>query len=176
MKITPLEIKRQQFKKTMRGYDPVEVDTFLDMISNDLEDMIRRNKELSDRVVELETQLRDYKNMEKTLQQTLMQAQEASGKSIENSRKEAQLIIQEAELKASQIVEKARADFGRVKEEVASLKARKESILSRLKVLLNSEIELIRALEIDDDSVQRQDSSLGTGKDHLEIEEILKKL
>ncbi|HWP81449.1 MAG TPA: DivIVA domain-containing protein [Bacteroidota bacterium] len=176
MKITPLEIKRQQFKKTMRGYDPVEVDTFLDMISNELEDIIRRNKELNDRVLELETQLRDYKNMEKTLQQTLMQAQEASGKSIENSRKEAQLIIQEAELKASQIVEKARADFGRVKEEIASLKARKESILSRLKVLLSSEIELIRALEIDDDSVKHQDPSLGTGKDHLEIEEILKKL
>jgi len=82
MKITPLEIKRQQFKKVMRGYDPVEVDTFLDMLSTEMEDLVRANRELTDRVLGLETQLSDYKNMEKTLQQTLMQAQETSGKSI----------------------------------------------------------------------------------------------
>ncbi len=175
MKITPLEIKRQQFKKVMRGYDPVEVDTFLDMLSHELEDVLSRNKELKDKLIELETQLKDYKNMEKTLQQTLLQAQETSGKEIENSRKEATLIVQEAELKASQIVDKARMDFGRMKEEIANLKARKESILSRLKVLLTSEIDLIKALEIDDDP-SHQDSSRGTGKDHIEIDEILKKL
>jgi len=176
MKITPLEIKRQQFKKVMRGYDPVEVDTFLDMIANDLEDLLTSQKDVGDKVVELETQLRDYKNMEKTLQQTLMQAQEASGKSIENSRKEAELIVHEAQLKASQIVEKARLDFGRAKEEIANLKARKESILSRLKVLLTSEIELIRALEIDDSEVPPSDPSLGTAREQVDIDEILKKL
>ncbi len=176
MKITPLEIKRQQFKKVLRGFDPVEVETFLDMISNELEDQLKTNKELRDKVIELEVQLRDYKNMEKTLQQTLMQAQETSGKSIENSRKEAQLIVQESELKASQILDKARLDFARMKEEIASLKARKESILSRLKVLLSSEIELIRALEIDDEGVVPQDSSKGTGKEYIEVDEIVKKL
>jgi hypothetical protein len=62
-----------------------------------------------------------------------------------------------------------------MKEEIANLKARKESILSRLKVLLTSEIDLIKALEIDDDASQ-QDTSKGTGKSHLEIDEILKKL
>jgi cell division initiation protein len=175
MKITPLEIKRQQFKKVMRGYDPVEVDTFLDMLSHELEDVLSRNKELKDKQIELETQLKDYKNLEKTLQQTLLQAQETSGKEIENSRKEATLIVQESELKAAQIVDKARMDFGRMKEEIANLKARKESILSRLKVLLRSEIDLIKALEIDDDPSQ-QDSSRGTGKDNIEIDEILKKL
>ncbi len=124
MKITPLEIKRQQFKKVMRGYDPVEVDTFLDMLSHELEDVLARNKELKDKQIELETQLKDYKNMEKTLQQTLLQAQETSGKEIENSRKEATLIVQESELKANQIVDKARMDFSRMKEEIANLKAR----------------------------------------------------
>ena len=175
MKITPLEIKRQQFKKVMRGYDPVEVDTFLDMLSHELEEVISRNKDLRDKTIELETQLKDYKNMEKTLQQTLLQAQETSGKEIENSRKEATLIVQESELKASQIVDKAIMDFARMKEEIANLKARKESILSRLKVLLTSEVDLIKALEIDDDASQ-QDNSRGTGKNHIEIDEILKKL
>lgn len=176
MKITPLEIKRQQFKKVMRGYDPVEVDTFLDMLSNEMEEALTKNKELRDKLIEIETQLKDYKNMEKTLQQTLMQAQETSGKEIENSKREANLIVQEAELKASQIVDKARMDFSRMKEEISNLKSRKESILSRLKVLLSSEVDLIRALEIDDDDSSKQDTSKGTGKAHIEIDEILKKL
>ncbi len=176
MKITPLEIKRQQFKKVMRGFDSVEVETFLDMVSNDLEEILRENRDLGDKVIELETQLADYKQIEKTLQQTLLQAQETSGKSIENSRKEADLIVKEAELKAQQIVEMARADFARIKEEISSLKARKEAVISRLKVLLSSELDLIRALEIDEDELVNKDRSKGTGKAQLALDDILKKL
>jgi len=175
MKITPLEIKHQRFKKGMRGYDIVEVETFLEMVANELEELIKENRDLKDKIIEQETQLADYKNMEKTLQQTLIQAQEASGKSIENSRKEAELIIKEAEVKASQIVEKARLDFARVKEEITQLKARKESIISKLKVLLSSELNLLKALEVEEES-EKTDPSKGTGKEFLEIEEILKKL
>ncbi len=176
MKITPLEIKRQQFKKVMRGYDSVEVETFLDMVSNDLEDVLGENKHLRDKLIEMETQLADYKQMEKTLQQTLLQAQETSGKSIENSRKEADLIIKEAELKAQQIVDSARTDFARIKEEISSMKARKESVISRLKILLSSELDLIRALEIDDDDGSSRDTSKGSGKTKLALDDILKKL
>ncbi|MCU0453653.1 MAG: DivIVA domain-containing protein [Bacteroidetes bacterium] len=176
MKITPLEIKRQQFKKVMRGFDPVEVETFLDMLSNELEEHVRTTKDLRDRILELETQLADYKQMEKTLQQTLMQAQEASGKSIENSRKEADLIIRDAELKAQQIIDKARMDFSKIKEEISTLKARKESVLSRLKILLSSELDLIRALGVDDEDRTSGDGSKGSGKDKLELDSILKNL
>lgn len=176
MKITPLEIKRQQFKRVLRGLDPVEVETFLDMVSTELEEMIKQNKEQNDALIELEVQLRDYKNMEKTLQQTLMQAQETSGRSAENSRKEAELIVHEAQLKATQILEQARLDFARTKEEIANLRARKETILSRLKVLLSSELELIRALEIDDPDARPGEIALGTGKDDIPIDDILKKL
>ncbi|MCI0708124.1 MAG: DivIVA domain-containing protein [Ignavibacteriae bacterium] len=175
MKLTPLEVKRQQFKKVLRGYDPVEVETFLEMIANEIEEYIKAAKEYQDRLIESEVQLRDYKNMEKTLQQTLMQAQEASGKSIENSRKEAQLIVHEAELKAQQILDKARQDFAHIRDEISGLRTRKQNIMSRLKVLLSSEIDLLKALDVEDEVLQR-DPSLGTGKDHLEVDEILKKL
>lgn len=126
MKITPIEVKHQKFKKVMRGYDTIEVDTFLEMLSNELEEYVRMNREHKDRIIELETHLADYKNIEKTLQQTLMQAQETSGKSIENSKREAELIVKEAEVKASQIVEKARLDFAKVEENFVSQGAERE--------------------------------------------------
>jgi cell division initiation protein len=175
MKITPLEIKHQQFKKTMRGYDTIEVETFLEMVSNEMEELIHENRAQKDKIIEQDTQLADYKNIEKTLQQTLVQAQETSGRSIENSKREGELIIKESEIKASQVVEKARLDFAHVKEEISQLKARKESVLSKLKVLLSSELNLIRALDIDEDG-NKNDPSKGTGKEHLEIDDILKRL
>ena len=175
MKLTPLDIKKQEFKKVLRGYDPVEVDSFLDMMSNEFADLLKQSKDMNQQLVEFDTQLRDYRQMEKTLQQTLMQAQEASGRSIENSRKEAQLIIQEAELKSNQLLDRARMDLLRTKEEISNLRSKKESIVSRLKVLLNSELELIKAIEVDDDELSR-DLSKGSGKDGIEIDEIIKKL
>ena len=175
MKLTPLDVKKQEFKKVLRGYDPAEVDSFMDMMSNEFAELLKQCKDMKEQLVEYEGQLRDYRQMEKTLQQTLMQAQEASGRSIENSRKEGQLIVQEAELKANQILDRARLDLSRMKEEIANLRSKKESVVSRLKVLLNSEIELIKALEIDDDELTR-DLSRGTGKETIEIDEIIKKL
>ncbi|MFQ5797392.1 MAG: DivIVA domain-containing protein [Bacteroidota bacterium] len=176
MNLTPLDIKRQEFKKSLRGYDPVEVDTFLQMVSKGVEAILTHDKELKEKVIGLETQLQDYKNIEKTLQQTLLQAQETTGRSIQNSRKEAELILQEAEIKATQILDKARMDLAKIQEDVSSLKAKKDSLVTRLKVLLSSELELIRALEIEEEEILRTDLSRGTGKSAIEIEEIVRNL
>jgi len=95
MKLTPLDIKRQEFKKVLRGYDPVEVDTFMEMMANEYEELLKAQKEMRDKTIELEVQLRDYRQIEKTLQQTLLQAQEATGKTYEAARREAEVIIKE---------------------------------------------------------------------------------
>jgi cell division initiation protein len=175
MKITPLDIKKREFKKVLRGYDPIEVDAFLDTLSNEFSEMLKQSKEIREQFIEMEVQLRDFKQKERDLQQILMQAQETSARSVDNARKEGELIIQEAELKASQIIDHARMDVMKAKEELSNLKAKKEVLVSRLKVLLNSELELIKALEADDD-IQHRDVSQGTGKENFQIDEVLKKL
>ncbi len=126
MKLTPLDVKRQEFKRVIRGYDIVEVDTFMDMIAVELEDALRSQKELRDRVTELEIQLKDYRTIEKTLQQTLLQAQETTGKTYETARKEAELIVREAEQRAARIVEQAQTDLGRLNNDIVSIQGRKE--------------------------------------------------
>jgi cell division initiation protein len=175
MKITPLDIKKQEFKKVLRGYDPVEVDAFLDALSNEFSDLLKQMKELREQYIEMEIQLRDYKQKERDLQQILMQAQATSARSIENSRKEAELIIQEAELKASQIIDHGRIEVMHAKEELSNLKAKKEVLISRMKVLLNSEIEMIKALESEEDAAIAG-TGYGTGKENFKIDEVLKKL
>ncbi len=175
MKITPLDIKKQEFKKVLRGYDTIEVDTFLDTLSNEFSDLLKHLKELKEQSIEMEVQLRDFKQKERDLQQILMQAQETSARSIENSRKEAELIIQEAELKAGQIIDHARLEIMKSKEEVTTLRSRKEALVSRLRVLLNSELELIRALEAEEEGTNKNISQ-GSGKANFHIDDVLKKL
>ena len=178
MTMTPADVRRQQFRRKLRGYDPEEVSAYIDLVATGLEESHKREQEFRDKLIELETQLKDYKSVDKALQQTLMQAQETSGKAIENARKEAQLVIQEAELKASQIVNRARNDLTALKEQITILKAKRDSIVSRLRVLLNSELDLIKALEADG---ELQDGSTDENKqviskERMEIEEIIKSL
>ena len=174
MKLTPLNIRKQEFKKVMRGYDPIEVDTFLEMMSNEYEELLKQQKEMRDRVVQLETQLKDYKQIEKTLQQTLLQAQEATGRTYESARKESELILKEAESKAAKIVEHANSELARLNNEMIQLRARKESLIGRLRVLLSSELDLIKTLEMGGDAVLHNNPSQGTGKQSIELEDILK--
>lgn len=175
MRLTPLDIKKQEFKKVLRGYDPVEVDTFMDMLANELEEALRAQKETRDRGIELETQLRDYRQIEKTLQQTLLQAQETTGRIQENARKEAELVVREAEARAVKMLEETSSGLVRMGNELQQLRARRDSMLGQLKVLLSSELDLIKAME-NASETPASSPSLGTGKESIALDEILKSI
>ncbi len=176
MKITPLDIKKQEFKKVMRGYDPVEVDTFMDMMANEFEEVLKQQKEMRDRSIELDTQLKDYKQIEKTLQQTLLQAQEVTGRTYESARKEAEIIVKDAESRAAKIVEQANSELMRINKELSELRIRRESLVGRMRVLLSAELDLLKTLDTESTQQLTLDPSLGTGKPELDIEGILKNI
>ncbi len=173
MKITPLDIKKQEFKKVMRGYDPVEVDTFLDMMAVEFEELFRQSKELREKLIELDTQLKDYRQIEKSLQQTLLQAQETTGRMYDAARKEADLILKEAESQSQTIIQKANSDALRVQGDYSNLQAKKESLIGRLRVLLSSELDLLKTLELGTDPKLGGDESQGTGKATIHLEDVL---
>jgi len=150
LRLTPLDVKKQEFKKNLRGYDPAEVDAFLEMISEQFEDLIREKNALADEALKLKTQLRDYQNVEKTLQDTLMSAQTSLKESKENSHREAEVLIKEAELKAEKIFEDAKIKLSEMKNELIVVKSQKDSFARRLRHLLESQLELIDVLELDD--------------------------
>jgi len=150
LKITPLDIKKQAFKKVMRGFDPIEVETFLEMISEEFEYLIKEKNNLSDDVLKLKTQLHDYQEVEKTFKESLMNAQQTMNQSRENSKREATLIIKEAEIRAEKIIEIAKKQLIDMKNELMIIKAQKDSFAKRLRHLLESQLELLKVLEIDD--------------------------
>jgi cell division initiation protein len=169
MRLTPLDIRKQEFKKVMRGYDVVEVDTFMEMVSTEFEDLLKTQHEMRDRVTELEVQLRDYRQIEKTLQQTLLQAQETTGKTYETARLEAESILRNAEVRAAAMLEQASGKLSLINEDLVQLRARKAGIVARLRLLLMSELELLKTME----PGSGESASLGTGKESIDLDEVL---
>ena len=150
MKLTPLEIKKQNFKSRVRGYDAAEVGTFLEMVADEFEIIQNEKNELRAEVEKHKVQLKDYQEVEKNLQETLMNAQESVRQSRENSKREAKILVREAELKAEKILDEAREQLDKMKNELSILRSQKESFAKRLKYLLKSQIELIDVLKMDD--------------------------
>lgn len=150
MKLTPLDIRKHDFKKTMRGYDPDEVDAFMSMVSDELELLIQEKNQLSDDVIKLRTQLKDYRDVEQSLRETLVKAQNTVEESRANSRREAEIIIHEAELQAEHIVKEAKEQLRELGHEIEMLEMQKESFAKRLRHLLESQIELLEVLQVGD--------------------------
>jgi cell division initiation protein len=171
-----MDIKNQDFKRVMRGFDPVEVNTFLEMLSNEVEKLVREQKENRERVMELETQLKDYKLLEKSLQQALLQAQESASQSRDQSNKEAEIIIKQAETRAGEIVHDARTSLSRLRNEIEQLKTIRETMVSRLKILLNSQLELLQSLESEKDSEPEEPQKVTVGKKTVDVDDILEKM
>lgn len=161
MKLTPLDIRKQEFKKSMRGYDPEEVEAFLIMVADELELLLRDKNLQSDELIKLRTQLRDYQQVEHTLRETLMKATTTVEESRFNSLREAELRIHEAELQAEKIIEQAKEELQELHSEINLLRAQKESFSRRLRHLLESQIELLDVLGIDDAMIKHAEEEPG---------------
>ena len=150
MKLTPLDIRKQEFKKVMRGFDPEEVEAFHSMVADEMELVIREKNQMNDELIKLRTQLKDYQQVEHMLRETLVKAQNTVEESRVNARREAEIMIHEAELQGDHIIKEAREDLLTLRHEISLVKTQKDSFSKRLRHLLQSQIELLEVMEMDD--------------------------
>jgi cell division initiation protein len=143
MKLSPLLIKKQEFSKSVRGFNPEEVQTFLDKLSSEVDSLLRENEELKMEVGELHEKVVEFQKIEKNLQDTLIKAQESTSKTLESAKKQTGLMIKEAEIKASQLIENARENANEIRNAVSTLKEEKDLIIARLRAIVNSQANLL---------------------------------
>ncbi len=149
MRLTPLDIRKQEFKKAMRGLDSDEVLAFLSTIADEYEAVINDNKALRERLLELDDKVQEYRNMEKTLRDTLLTAERVTVDAKENARREADLIVKEAQIEADKAVRDIRNTATKLRQDIQMLKQQKESYLARLKVLVESQVKFVETAEND---------------------------
>lgn len=174
MKITPLSIKRQEFKRNIRGYDPDEVQTFLEIIADEFDQILKQNEELSANITQMQKKLQEYQQIEKSLQQTLLAAQETSARSMETSKRQAVLLIKEAEIKAKQIIEKAQEEAKLIQNSVLELEERKRTLIARLKAIIQAHIHLLNSFTEEYSTLNQQKESEQTKQ--IDVESIINRI
>lgn len=143
MAITPIDIRNKEFPKKFRGYDPDEVDEFLDQVIGELEHLVKENGHLKDQVEHLNQKMGQYKNLEDTINKTLVVAQESAEEIKLNARKEADLVIQEARLQAERIIEAGQSKARRIMEENADLSRAAQMLRTQIRSMLQAQLEAI---------------------------------
>jgi cell division initiation protein len=144
MKISPLDIQQQQFKgKMLGGLDPDDVDSFLQLVSEEMETLIRENNDLREQARKVSGEMEELNQREKTLRETMLAAQRITEEMKANATKEAALLITEAEMKAEKIVAEAENRLVRLRNEIQDTKRQKVQFDTSLKSLLDTHYKML---------------------------------
>ena len=143
--ITPLEIENKRFsRKNINGYNPDEVDDFLDELTKDYELRYNNFNESGDKVDTLRKELDKYKNIEQTLQETLLLAQDTAKSVRENAEVEAKQIIKDADLQARESLAEIEAEIKVKRKELEDLKKQFDVYSAKQESLLLAQLEMLK--------------------------------
>ncbi|MBQ8589097.1 MAG: DivIVA domain-containing protein [Firmicutes bacterium] len=144
--ITPLDIQNKAFAKGVRGYKEDEVDSFLDLITLDMEKLISENTQLKQQLSKTKAELQRYQGSEGAVLETLEAAKALMTDISASSEKRAEILLKNAELDAELITREAKESVERLKEEAASLENKVSSFRMRYRSLLETELDKLDSL------------------------------
>ena len=157
MDITPLDIRKQTFKKSFRGYDQEEVQTFLDRLATEIENLSGENIELKQLLNTLQSEVHHYRSIEQSLQEILKTAQQAADEVKENGHKEARLMVKEAAIRSNRAIEKARTLVHDIRTEIVELQNQRDMFLSKFKALVQVQTDFLDQLKVTTFDVVQED-------------------
>lgn len=159
MKVSPLDIRKQTFKKTLRGVDPEEVRMFLELVASEYEKVVQDNAMMAEKLSYQEERLEEYRQLEKSLRNSLVTAERITAESREASDREAERIIGDAQKRAERILEDSRERLQRLVQEVESLRNKKEVYVRRFRTMIESQLGVLQENEQQFDEIETLESS-----------------
>jgi len=151
MNVSPLDLRQQRFRSTFRGFDKVEVTSFLAAVADDYEQALRETDRLRQDVMRMEAMLNEHREAEKNLKMTLMAAQQLAADIKAHGEDEAARIIRDAEGRYSLLLDKTQARCEDIQREIDGLKLKRKDV----EVTIESTIQTLRNTL---DFVREQDS------------------
>ncbi len=143
--LTPIDITQREFQRRFRGLDPVEVKTFLEGVAEELQRLLKENALQEEQIQRLEIRLHTYEQRENQLKEALLSVQRLAEEIKDKSRKEADLILKDAELKAEKLLERAHVTLAQMQGRVADLKRQKALFESRIRAAIKLHQDLLAA-------------------------------
>ena len=135
--LTPLEIQKQTFSRVLKGYNLDEVRAYLHLVAEEIERLVRENDRMSRDTAGLREDLEDHANRERILKDTLLSAQKVAEDLTANARKEAELIVKDAELLADRVIGQAMQRVGDLERTINELKLERRALRNRLQGTLD---------------------------------------
>ena len=145
METSPLDITQREFTRKMRGYDPEEVRTFQEQIAEEMTRLVQQGNDQAALIQRLDAQVKGYQEREDSLRNTLVTAQKMTEEIKGNAKREADLIMKEAELRAEKLLDQAHQKLAQVQAEIAELRRQRELFAAKLRGLLKTHIDLLEA-------------------------------
>jgi cell division initiation protein len=163
VEFTSVDISHKQFRKRWHGYDHREVDAFLQQIAEQLQDLTMECAKLQGQYADKESELKGYKEREKTIRNVLLSAHKTVEQMKANAEKESRLIISNAELKAEKILQGAHHRMAQLHEDIAELKRQRIQFESKLRATIGTYQQLLNM-----DSQDEKDSDPGNSDKALD--------
>jgi DivIVA domain-containing protein len=146
-RLTPLDIRTLQFRRTMRGYDPAAVEEFRGHVASEVENLLREKAVSDEQVRSFRDQLKSFREREKALSEALVVAEQLRQEAEEHANRQAELIIREARTEAASILSDARQAEQAVRRDIESIRRQLASYLASFRVLLERNLAEVEAVE-----------------------------
>lgn len=141
--MTPEEIRDKKFNTKLIGYSQKEVDVFLSMVAEAVEELTNEAGTLAEEIKRLSDDLELYKGREESIIKTMMTSQKVCDEMKKNAEKESQIILAEAEIKAEKILDEAQQKLSKFDDEISELRRQKIQFEESLRAILNTHLKLI---------------------------------
>ena len=145
--LTPLDARRYDFGRAMRGYDPARVERFREQVADELERLSRQTVELDSKAKGFHEQLRAFRERDKALNDALVSAQQLRNEIRESAEREASLIVREARAEGERELEQARAEVRRLEAQLSELERSRRAHLAQLRQMAERQLAEITAAE-----------------------------
>jgi len=141
-----MDIQQQQFKgKMIGGLDPDDVDSFLQMVSQQMENLIRENTDLKEQCRKSDSELDDLRQRETNLRETMLAAQKITEEMKANAQKEATLTISEAEIRAERLLADAENRLLQLNTQIQELRREKLQFEASFRSVLENHLKLLNS-------------------------------
>ena len=143
MTLSPLDIRKKEFEKSMRGYSPAEVRSYLDLVATSYHELAEERRMMKDRLQEMEQKLTHYARVEEALQEAVESARDNARRAQEAAEQRAKLIVEEADMKAQRRIQDAEQERYRLRQDLVKLERRRVEAAAQLRGFLMSELEIL---------------------------------
>jgi len=157
--LTPLEIQKQTFSRILKGYNPDEVRGYLSLVAEEIERLLRDVDRLTRENAMLREDLDDHSQRERILKDTLLSAQKVSEDVKANARKEAELIVKDAELLAERVVAQAMMRVSDLERAIQDLKLERAGARNKLQSTLDT-VQQMLALDAEEEAGEQPITAL----------------